>query len=268
MYMNIFDSHTHSDNSHDGKHSVLYMSESAEKKQLMGFCVTDHFECNLPQNKDAIRIRNSVMEVAKAKSAYEKRLVLTTGVEIGQATQDFDLAEKLINQSKFDFVLGSLHNDKGMDDYYYVDFTGLNVEMILDRYYDEVLELCRWNKFDVLAHLTYPLRYITGKYQIHVDMSRYDPIIRDIMFTLAQNGKGIEINTSGLRQELGETLPTIKYVRMFKECKGEIVTLGSDAHCAQDLGENIQEAMAMLESAGFKYFAFYKKREPRMLHIM
>lgn len=32
MYMNLFDSHVHSDNSHDGEHSITFLCENAEQK--------------------------------------------------------------------------------------------------------------------------------------------------------------------------------------------------------------------------------------------
>lgn len=119
------------------------------------------------------------------------------GIEMGQATQNLDKAEEVLRKYRFDFVLGSLHAIRGMDDFAYVDFSGLNAEVILERYFDELLELCQWGGFDSLAHMTYPLRYIVGKYQQPVDMSRYDEVIREILSTLAQKHLGLEINTAG-----------------------------------------------------------------------
>ena len=47
MYMNLFDSHVHSDNSHDGEHSITFLCENAVQKNLMGLCITDHYELDL-----------------------------------------------------------------------------------------------------------------------------------------------------------------------------------------------------------------------------
>ena len=52
-----------------------------------------------------------------------------------------------------------------------------------------------------------------------------------------------------------------------RELGGQFVTLGSDAHAAEDLGAGIPEAMQMACDAGFEYFTFYKKRQPRLLQI-
>ena len=45
------------------------------------------------------------------------------------------------------------------------------------------------------------------------------------------------------------------------------MTFGSDAHRAQDLGAGLDTAIEMAKEAGFSYFAFFKKREPRMLSL-
>ena len=268
MYSNLFDSHVHSDNSHDGEHSVSFLCEHAQQKNLMGICITDHYELDLNEEQSDIRLRNSFIETGRARQAFDQRLLVATGIEMGQATRNFDKANSVLRKYRFDFVLGSLHCDSSMDDYAYVDFSGLNVELILQRYYEEMLELCRWGAFDSLAHMTYPLRYITGKYHIQVDMQQYEELIAEILRTLAQNGLGLEINTAGLRREIGQTSPTLSYVKLFRELGGEILTFGSDAHRAQDLGAGIEYAMEMAKEAGFNYFAFFKKRDPRMLRLL
>ena len=233
MYMNLFDSHVHSDNSHDGEHSITFLCENAVQKNLMGLCITDHYELDLNTEQADLCLRNSFIETGKARQAFDYRLLVMNGIEMGQATQNLDKAEEVLRKYRFDFVLGSLHAIRGMDDFAYVDFSGLNAEVILERYFDELLELCQWGGFDSLAHMTYPL-----------------------------------INTAGLRREIGQTSPTLEYVKLFRELGGEILTFGSDAHCAQDLGAGLETAIDMAKEAGFSYFAFYKKHEPRMLRLL
>ena len=126
------------------------------------------------------------METGKARQAFDYRLVVMNGIEMGQAIQNKEKAQEILRRYRFDFVLGSLHCIRGMDDFAYIDFSDLDVDVILTRYFEEILELCQWGQFDSLAHLTYPLRYITGQYHIPVDLSRYDSIIDEILRTLAQ----------------------------------------------------------------------------------
>ena len=81
------------------------------------------------------------------------------------------------------------------------------------------------------------------------------------------NGKALEINTSGLRQPIGKTMPTEDFVRRFKELGGEYLTLGSDAHFTQHVGANIDEGYAIAERCGFEYVTYFENRKPVKVKI-
>ena len=91
--------------------------------------------------------------------------------------------------------------------------------------------------------------------------------IQEILRVLAQTGKGIEINTSGLRQQIQETMPTLPYLKRFRQLGGEIVTLGSDSHNAHDLAAGFAVAAQMLREAGFSHFAYFRDRKPVMVPL-
>ena len=268
MYQNLFDSHTHSDNSHDGHAPISLMCEAAQAKGLMGFAITDHCECDDPKLNMINRFAAVQFEILKAQAAFREQMTVLCGIELGQAIYAPDVAEALLEKYKFDFVLASLHNNPGHVDLCHVGFEGENIPEILQNYYENLLKLAQWNKFDALAHLTCPLRYIQGMQGIPVDMKPYDELIREILKTIAQNGKAIEINTSTLRQGLGMTMPSLEYVKWFKELGGEYVTIGSDAHWAKDIGTDLDIGMDMVKEAGFEYFAVFRRREPKLLKIL
>ena len=75
----------------------------------------------------------------------------------------------------YDVVIGSVHLVKYKDltcAYSGIDFSKLKEETIieyLDAYFDDVLTMIETTDFDILAHLTCPLRYIKGKYNIDID---------------------------------------------------------------------------------------------------
>ena len=270
MYQNLYDSHTHSDNSHDGHSPISLMCEAVTTKGLAGFCITDHCECDDPKLNMLTRFAPMQLSILKAQAAFRDQLMLTCGIELGQPSYNTEVSEKMLETYKFDFVLASLHNLPGEEDLCKKDFTEHPEEVpaILQCYYENMLELAKWNKFDSLAHITYPLRYIQGFQKIPVDMKPYDELIREILKTVAQNGKAIEINTSTLRQGLGMTMPSLEYVKLFRELGGEHVTIGSDAHWAKDIGSHLEVGMDMLKEAGFETFTVYRRREPKQLKIM
>ena len=67
---------------------------------------------------------------------------------------------------------------------------------------------------------------------------------------------------------LGMTMPSLEYVKLFRELGGEHVTIGSDAHWAKDIGSHLEVGMDMLKEAGFDTFTVYRRREPKQLKIM
>ena len=77
---------------------------------------------------------------------------------------------------------------------------------------------------------------------------------------LIYKGKGIEINTSGLRT-IGETMPPAEILHWYKARGGDIITLGSDAHTAGNVSFGIRQGYDLLKSAGFKKTAIYDKRK-------
>lgn len=273
--LNLFDSHTHSDHSPDGNHSVTFMCEKALAGGLMGLCVTDHCEVeSYEEGGFGLRMRQSAFSVQKARAAFGSRLLLTAGIELGQPLASPETAARALQQESYDFVLGSVHLVRGGQDYYYGDYHGYTegqAQQLLAQYFQEVLKTVQWGQFDVLAHLTYPLRYIEGRGGVPCSLSPHRETIDAILRTLIENGRGLELNVrtfySAYAPGYRTPCPTAEILRRYRELGGEIITLGSDAHFAEDIGRGIAEGMQLLLSCGLRYFAFYKGRQPRMLAI-
>ena len=99
------------------------------------------------------------------------------------------------------------------------------------------------------------------------DLSCFSDLIDELLRTMIDKGIGLELNTSGLRQSIAQTMPPIEYFKRYKELGGELVTIGSDAHNISFIGSGIEKGMQMLQEVGFDYFAFYRERQPRMIKI-
>lgn len=179
------------------------------------------------------------------------------------------LPGKIISDERLDFIIGSIHQLKGEKDFYYIDYSNMSeneIYNLLERYFIEVYQLCKMDCFDVLGHLTYCLRYMKCRNNINPDISRFDEIIAESFRLLSENGKGIEINTSGIRQGFGDVFPSLKYVKLFKDMGGEILSIGSDAHTVEDIGKNISDAMETAKAAGFTRLCYFKKRKPYFIN--
>ena len=218
----LIDMHTHTGFSPDGEGTVEQSLAKAKELGLAAFAITDHCDCNFRYKadhygdpealKDGMMYGSGEYAPASIVAQYEasqhlEGLNFLCGIELGQPLQDIEFAEEIASDKRLDFIIGSHHQNKGKDDFYWIKYKNMDLSQIyalLDDYFKEMLEMCKWGKLDVLGHLTYPLRYIQGDCGIQIDLSPYEDIIREIFCTLIQKGKGIEINVSGLRQKYGK----------------------------------------------------------------
>jgi histidinol-phosphatase (PHP family) len=264
----LADLHTHSNNSPDGETSVAELCESAVAKKLSYIGITDHCEIDLYQkDRYEMRLKQSYLDMLRAQDIYDGRIEILKGVELGNALNDRILAEKVAGSLPYDVILGSLHHPVGIDDFAFLDFNKISPKELLDTYYDEIEKMVDWGCFDVLAHLTYPLRYINGNYKCNVDIMDFSEKIKSIFVKLIAKGKALEINTSGLRQPYGLTMPDLWGVRLFHEMGGTMITIGSDAHTAKDIGANIIDGLKLAKEAGFENYCIFKQRKPISIKI-
>lgn len=264
------DSHNHSSQSPDGENTLEEMILRAIELGIEHYTVTDHLEINKFYDEEFLYeepVKQSSIMLPKLIEKYKDKLDIHYGVELGQPIHDYALTQRMLDSYSYEFIIGSCHEVKGWNDFYYLDYEKTDPHYMLGLYFDELLEMAEWGKFDVLGHLTYPLRYIAGDFGIDIDMSRYESIISEIFRTLIKNGMGIEINTSGLRQKIGVTLPDEHYVRLYRQLGGEIITVGSDAHRTADLGKGIAEGIALAKKCGFDRIYYYRRRKPAAIEI-
>lgn len=283
--MTLIDCHTHTQFSMDSEADIDLCAAHAAEIGLAAYAITDHCECNAWYKKEhyapeewelceyfdyASDFENSVAAVTALKEKYNDKLNLICGVELGQILHDVEAAQKVNADKRVDFIIGSVHQVLGEKDFYFIDYEKLSMNDIyalLERYFKEVNDLCRTGLFDVIGHLTYCLRYMKQRNGIEADISRFDDIIEESFRMLIQNGKGIEINTSGFRQGFGSAFPDLKYVKMYRELGGEILTIGSDSHTVEDIGANVAEGAEIASAAGFRHLAYFKDRKPYFVKI-
>lgn len=280
--MQLIDCHTHTQFSMDSEADIVAMIERARELGLAAYAVTDHCECNCWYPKEHYE-DTELFDYFNCKDDFEASLSAVTalkeqypdfnlicGTELGQPVAALDIAEKCISDPRLDFVIGSIHQITNEKDFYYINYYRMSTDEInklLEGYFNEIYELCKWGKFDVLGHLTYCLRYMKIRNNITPNMKLFDEIITECLRTLADKDKGIEINTSGIRQGFGTTFPSLKYIKLFRELGGKIISVGSDAHKVRDLGANISDGIELAKAAGFNEICYFKKRQPVFIRI-
>lgn len=126
--------------------------------------------------------------------------------------------------------------------------------------------VCEFKNFDVYGHLDYIVRY--GNYENNkVIYNDYKDVLDVLLKTIIESGKGIELNTSGIRYNLEAMHPNKTILQRYNELGGEIITVGSDSHQANDLCKNFYEAYDMLEFLNYRYVCIFKERVPVYINI-
>ena len=92
-----------------------------------------------------------------------------------------------------------------------------------------------------------------------LDVKRYWDQIEAILKCVVESGRGIECNTS---RGQGPWLPGRDILRRYRELGGEIITLGSDAHTPEFVGEGIREGQELLRECGFRYICTFRELKP------
>ncbi|HHZ05263.1 MAG TPA: histidinol-phosphatase HisJ family protein [Clostridiales bacterium] len=270
----VSENHCHSSCSFDAADSVDAMCLQAIKLGLYSITITDHCEVNgyaNPQDSEfgdfSQRIPQAIIEMKQAQKKYKDKIKLYRGIELGQPLQDLESADTALALDDFDFVLASVHNIKDTQDFYWLHYTQDFAYEILGKYFSELLQTARWNKFDSLSHLTYPLRYITGRDKINIDLHQFRDVTDEILLTLIHNNKALEINTSGLRQDIKCTMPDGDIIARYKELGGKYLTIGSDAHSCHDLGKGLEQGLAIAKGCGFHSYTIFDKHIPKLIPI-
>ena len=123
-----------------------------------------------------------------------------------------------------------------------------------------------FDNYSVYGHLDYVVRYGPNKNK-YFDFNDYKDVFEEILRTIIRNGKGIEINTAGLRKNLGYPHPHKDILKMYKDLGGEIITIGSDAHRTQHVGYGFQDIPELLRELGFKWYTVFEGQVPKFLDL-
>lgn len=264
----LVDFHMHTAASEDSDAPAQEMCEAARQKGLAAVAITDHVEM-LRYHEDGYDRAAAQSWEASGEMAriFDGRLRVARGVELGQPLYNLAESERLLAAHDYDFVLGSQHQLEDGLDFYFYDYTQVDVTATLTHYFDEVYRMVQWGKFHSLAHLTYPFRYLPPEKR-PADYAAWQEQIDAILKTLADKGLALEINTSGLRNPaLRTTHPDLPIIKRFRELGGERITVGADAHTPPDVGAHIPEALELARRAGFAYTAIYFSGQPEMIPI-
>lgn len=278
----FIDYHVHSSYSDDSEYPMEQIVEDAVEAGIEELCFTDHVDYGIKRDWDdplgieycaggegepeTIALANVdypryVQEIASLQSKYEGRIIIKMGMEFGMQQHTIQKYEQLFAKYPFDFILLSVHQ-VGDKEFWTQEFQeGRTQKEYNERYYEELLYLVRhYQNYSVLGHLDLIARYDkAGVYPFE----KIRPILTEILKTVIQNGKGIEVNTSYYRYGLHDLTPSRNILKLYRELGGKILTVGSDSHKKEHLGMYIPETLAELKDMGFETICTYHQMNPQ-----
>ncbi len=247
----MIDSHVHSNCSGDCHTTMRDACLAAIERGITDLTFTDHvdFDPNdLCHGKYDYELQKR--RIAEVQEEFADKLTIRRGVEIDFTLRFKADIEEFLKGKQFDFVLGAAHYVDGVileehESY----FPGKAMHEAYAPYFETALAAAGSGLFDALAHVDLCKRYGVLYYG-PFDWSPHREILEEILTLVIKQNMALEINTSGLRQAPGETYPGRSILELYHSLGGRIVTIGSDAHRAVDVGAGIEQAHRMATEIG------------------
>lgn len=240
---------------------------------LTSMCFTDHMDMDYvyynPEEEGMFELNTDsyLYELARYKEKYAGKIRLLFGVELGVQPH---LRRELALYAKsyeFDFIIASSHLCNRKDPYFPSFYDGRTDEEAYEEYFSSILDnLKSFSNFDIYGHLDYVVRYGRTK-DAHYSYEKYRDILDEILKTLIENEKGLEVNTGAISYGLRELNPCTGILKRYRELGGEIITIGSDAHTPEAIARGFDQAADILTSCGFRYYTTFEKRVPEFHRI-
>jgi len=262
------DYHLHSHFSDDCGESIERIYMRALELGLVEIAITDHLDPDFPRKDNLFDLDFPayIEKMMGYRDKWSDLLDLKIGLEIGLQPHLVQRLQPVIDHPSLDFIIGSLHCTDNTEFFDGSFFRGRSKDKAHRTYFQAIYEnLSVFHGLSVLGHLDFVRRYGREQYgddHSQINYSLHMDLIDEILRLAIDKGIGLEVNTSGYRKGLGNPHPDKAILSRYRHLGGEIITLGSDAHKAEDLAEDFDLALEMIEKIGFKYLCGFKQKKP------
>jgi histidinol-phosphatase (PHP family) len=256
----LIDFHVHSNNSFDSKEPVVEMCKAAVSQNITHIAFTEHFSLDsFKKSSGFFNYYRYFSDIQEAREIFKNKLNIYTGLELCEPHLSVEAYKTAMKDFSLDYILGSVHN---------IGTSGLRTTAenqsaytSYEMYFEAFYKMACFGEFNTAAHLDLMSRYansIHGDY----DFEDFEEQIREILKKLIERGKGLEVNTSGLRKDLNRLHPKLEILKLYNELGGEIITIGSDAHGAAEAGIGCRSTLELLYNLGYDYMFTFKNCKP------
>ena len=272
----LADYHIHCRYSDDSEEEPEKIIESAVSKNFDEICFTDHVDYGIKIDHDVYNKMNDsekekyknllnvdypeyLREISELREKYKDKITIRQGLEFGMQTHTIADFQKIFDKYDLDFVILSCHQVNDEEFWNKVFQQGKTPDEYNYKYYEEIYKVIqKYSDYSILGHLDHIQRYNETIYPF--EKSR--EIITEILKKVIEDGKGIEVNTSSFRYGLKDLTPERNILKLYYELGGKIITIGSDAHKAENVGDHIPYIQSELKKIGFTHICTFDKMKP------
>jgi histidinol-phosphatase (PHP family) len=207
--------------------------------------------------------------LARCRHEFGDRIFIGKGIEIDYQRDNMPAIIDFLDSRQFDMVILSIHWSAGRPIHLRDVWNGRDPSAVTREYLESVLEAVRYCEdlharrgrvFDVLGHLDFAKRY-SDRFLGSVHVLDHMDVVNEILQTCLSADIVPEVNTSTLRGGIGEPMPGPEIIKRYAELGGKMMSLGSDAHKANQIASGLEEAAAMLQEAGISQAAVFQQRK-------
>lgn len=266
--MLLADYHMHSGFSADSDASMESMVLQAIQLQLHEICFTEHMDYDYPKQYHldfTFSVEEYFEATQKLKEKYQNQIKIRTGIELGVKPNLAEQLNHLVTSYPFDFVIASSHLVNNLDPYYNEFWKQYDIEGGLRLYFQSIIDnIHAFSNFDVYGHIDYIVRYIPDKHYTF-SYDKFAPLLDEVLKTIINAKKGIEVNTAGYKYGLGHTNPHETILQRYFALGGSYITIGSDAHKPEHIAYDFTQANEMLHSLGIHEYSIFEKRQQKKI---
>lgn len=271
----LCDYHVHTIYSDDSVYKMEDVIKDGIKKGINELCFTDHVDYGIKRDVDDplgpiylngqpisnVDYPEYYKEYLYLKEKYKDQMTLKFGLEFGIQVHTIPKYNALFKQYPFDFIILSIHQVDDLE-FWTGDYQkGRTEKEYYERYYQELYDVVNlYHDYSVLGHMDLIKRY--DDHDDYDSFNNHKEMITQILETVIKDGKGIEINTSSVRYEIGDLTPSRDILKLYLKLGGTIITIGSDSHQEDHLGAYIEDTKRELKELGFKQYCTYSQMVP------
>ncbi|MDD3051285.1 MAG: histidinol-phosphatase HisJ family protein [Candidatus Cloacimonetes bacterium] len=240
------DYHIHSKYSGDCNTEPSEIVKAACSNNYSEIAFTDHIDFLENDHRFVVNFPDYFREILRIKKSISDKIIIKTGVEIGEYHLTINEVSKLFTIQKPELIIGSIHmlpDGKNLS----VPFDYKIDEKLITEYYQQNLNMVENCQFDILGHLGIYKRYLDNS----PDEMSVLPLIRKIFKTIISKEIALEVNYSALRKRLQQIIPEPSFLRLYKEMGGKLITVGSDSHTLQQFDDHYSTAINLIREIGF-----------------